>query len=223
MEAQPGPPMHPGSRPSYVLVGGILVAVVVALVIAGIVLSQRSHAAPQAQAVARPSASIIVAPTTSTSAAVSLSGTASSSSVASASASASIGGLAVANTPLEQAVEAAYLHYWDVRTQAYRTLDTSHLSEVMAGAELARAEKQIADLRSQHREGKLDVQHRIALVNVTPDKATVTDEYLNRSVFVDASTGKDIATSAPPETEKVSYQLQNIAGIWKVVDGAQFG
>ena len=122
---------------------------------------------------------------------------------------------------LAKEIEQAYLHYWDVRTQAYLNDDASHLSDVMAGAELSRAEKQIEDLTSHGRAGKLDVEHHMLVVSAAPDKAVIYDEYLNKSVFLNAATKQEIATSAPPSTEKISYNLQKIDGAWKVVDGQQ--
>lgn len=131
------------------------------------------------------------------------------------------GGLRLADSPLEREVEAAYLHYWDVRTQAFLNLDSSRLGEVMAGDELARAEKYIQDLRSQGRAAKMDVEHRIALPKVTPDEAVVYDEYLNKSVFVDSVTKQELKTDAPVETVKVSFYLSRIDGQWKVTGGAR--
>ena len=131
------------------------------------------------------------------------------------------GGLRLADSPLEREVQAAYLRYWDVRTQAFLNLDSSRLSEVMAGDELTRAEKYIQDLRSQGRAAKMDVEHRIALPKVTPDEAIVYDEYLNKSVFVDPVTKQELKTGAPVETVKVSFYLSRIDGQWKVTGGAR--
>ncbi len=136
-------------------------------------------------------------------------------------ATASPSSLPVGTSPLEREIEAAYLRYWEVRSRAYLNLDPSLLPEVLAGAKLAREEKQIRDLQAQGRAAKLDVDHRIAFVSVAEDRAVVYDEYLNKSVFIDASTGKELATSLPPTTEKVSVEMRKLNGVWKVVDGAQ--
>jgi len=129
--------------------------------------------------------------------------------------------LRVATDPLSLEIEQAYLHYWDVRTQAFYNLDPSHLGGVMAGPELARSLQQMKDLQAQGRAGKVDVDHHYLLASVSPDHAVVYDEYLNRSVFIDAKTKQVIPTSSPPATEKISYDMQKIDGVWKVVDGAQ--
>ena len=129
------------------------------------------------------------------------------------------GGLRIGNSPLEREIEAAYLRYWQIRTQAYLDLDTSHLAEVMADEELARNEAQIRDLKAQGRAAKLDVEHRIAFAKVAPDSAIIYDEYLNKSVFVDVQTKQELKTSEPPEREKISFYMQKIGGVWKVVGG----
>ena len=130
-------------------------------------------------------------------------------------------GLRVASSPLEREIEAAYLHYWDVLAQAYLDADTTNLPEVMSGPELGRQEQQIQDLKAQGKAAKLVAEHRIAFAKVTPDDATVYDEYLNRSVFVDPITKQEHQTSAPPETEKISFEMRKIGGTWKVVDGTR--
>ncbi len=131
-------------------------------------------------------------------------------------------GLRLADSPLEREIEAAYLHYWQVRTDAFLNLDMSHLSEVMVGDELARSEKYIQDLRSQGRAAKMDVEHRTALAKVTPDEAIVYDEYLNKSVFVDPLTKAEMTTSGPVETVKVSFTMRKIDGQWKVTGGIRY-
>lgn len=221
----PGPAAR---KPSSVLVGGILVLLVAIILGGGLFLSRRGEppvrtatAAPAVQ----PTAQTVPAPQGASVPPASASITANSpagSSASSASPSASLA-LPVASTPLEREIEAAYLHYWDVRSQAYLTLDTSHLSEVMAGAELDRALKQIADLKVQHRAVKIQVDHRIALVKVAPDQATVADEYLNKNVYVNTDTGQEPPTSDPPNTVKVAFQMTKSDGAWKVVDASLYG
>ena len=134
--------------------------------------------------------------------------------------SASASSLPIATDPLTLEIEQAYLHYWDVRTQAYLNLDTSHLHEVMAGAELDRMTQQITDLKAKGRAVKVDVDHHYLLTSTAPDRAVVYDEYLNRSLYLDATSKQVIPTSNAPGTEKVSYDLQKIDGAWKVIGGA---
>lgn len=123
-------------------------------------------------------------------------------------------------TVLEQEIKAAYLHYWDVRAAAYLNLDTSHLAEVMAGAELARETKQIEDLKAQNKPSKMDIEHHISFALIADDHATIYDPYVNKSVWIDPITKQPLARNTPPTIEKVSFILRKIDGTWKVVDGA---
>jgi hypothetical protein len=128
--------------------------------------------------------------------------------------------LPVATDPLTLEIEQAYLHYWDIRTQAYLNLDTSHLGEVMAGAELDRMTQQVNGLKAQGHAVKVDVDHHYLIASRATDSAVVYDEYLNRSLYLDAATKQLIPTSSPPATEKVSFDLQKVDGTWKVSGGA---
>lgn len=125
----------------------------------------------------------------------------------------------VGRTALEREVEEAYARYWMVLVQAYYTLDTSRLPEVMAGEELRRQEEQIRELASQGRAGKLIVEHRISFPQVSDDRVVIYDEQLNRSLFLDAATRIEFRSSAAPETEKLTFEFRKIDGTWKVLDG----
>lgn len=129
--------------------------------------------------------------------------------------------MTVANSPLEREIEEAYYRYWDVLRQAYLNLDTSRLGEVMSEAELDRQVEQIGELKAQGKAAKLQVDHRIAFVRVSSDQAVIYDEYVNRSSFVDPVTKQELPTEAPPETEKISFEMKKIDNTWKVVDAAQ--
>lgn len=131
-------------------------------------------------------------------------------------------GVHLATSPQEKEIESAYLHYWEVRSNAEFNLDDSHLADVMAGPELARAQQQIKDLKAQGRAIKVDIQHNlIAFGPISADQATLYDEYLNRSVYIDPVSKKEFPTSAPPEVEKIIHTLKKINGTWKVFDGMQ--
>ena len=215
---------EPGGRRPYWVVGLALLGLVVVLLVGAFLLERQSR--PQVGIESPPA----VTGTTSAQAAgggvqpTTQPAVAPPATPVSASPTAveTVGGLRVANSPLEREIEAAYLHYWDVRSQAFLDLDTTHLPEVMAGPELARAEVQISQLKAQGRAGRLDVEHRIAFVNVSPEDATVYDEYLNRSVFLDTATGQELHTDEPPAVEKVSFVMKKVDGTWKVVDGTRY-
>jgi len=129
----------------------------------------------------------------------------------------------VGRTALEREVEDAYARYWEIRTQAYLTLNPSRLPEVMGGNGLSAEEKMLRDLQYQGRAAKLNYQHRVTLRQVGTDQATVYDEHVNHSVFVDLSTNQELPTNTSPEIERVSYELRKINGNWKVVDGVLHG
>jgi hypothetical protein len=130
-----------------------------------------------------------------------------------------LSGVRVADSPLEIEIEAAYRKYWEVRADALLNLNESRLSEVMAGAELERSRQQVAELKSQGRAAKIVVDHMLAFLQVSERQAQLYDYYTNRSYVVDAATKQPIQTPGPGGIAKVSYDLQKIDGVWKVVDG----
>jgi len=106
-----------------------------------------------------------------------------------------------------------------VRKEAHLTLENTRLQEVMASNELQREERQLASLANSGRVGKIDILHNVSLRDVSTERALVYDEYVNRSVFLDAVSRQELPTSAPESVEKVSYVMNKIDGRWKVVDG----
>jgi hypothetical protein len=116
-----------------------------------------------------------------------------------------------------QAVLQAYLHYWDVYSDALITLDSSHLADVMAGDELSRARQLIDQLHSESHALKTDVAHHYEITSVSNDVATITDNFLNRSYDVDAVTKQPVGSPNPPTTESLLYRMETVDGVWKVV------
>jgi len=114
------------------------------------------------------------------------------------------------------AVVQAYLHYWDVYSNALVTLDASHLAEVMDGDELTRAQAYVNQLKEGHQALKIDVSHHYEVTSVTPIAATLDDELVNRSYLVDPTTMRPLGSpeAASPETIACRFQLEN--GVWKV-------
>jgi len=222
-ETQAGADVSTEPRRPYWAVGLVLLAVVIVVLAAAFLLDRQLRPrvgiepSPTMPVLAQASTPPTVAPSPTLPAAATPTARAAATPMVAASPTA----LRVANSSLEREIEEAYLRYWDVLTQAYLNLDTSHLSEVMSGAELARQEQQIRDLQAQGRAAKLEVQHRIAFVQVSPDHAVIYDEYLNRSIFVDPVTKQELPTKEPPATEKISFEMRRINGSWKVVDGAR--
>lgn len=126
-----------------------------------------------------------------------------------------------ASATLEQQVMDAYLRYWDIRKAAFLSLDASLLPQVMDGDALARDAKLLQDFKAQGNSVRADVDHNLVVVEITPTHATVYDEYLNRSVFLNAATGQELETTESPGIEKISYRLEKTNDVWKVVDSAR--
>lgn len=125
------------------------------------------------------------------------------------------------NQPIPAAVERAYLRYWDVYSAALSTLDVNRLPDVMAGDELADAQRQVRDLRSQGRRATVDVQHDYVVVPIGESKATVHDKYRNRSYMVDATTGERVQSPGEGRIVEIAAQLELVEGTWKVTHIAQ--
>jgi hypothetical protein len=119
---------------------------------------------------------------------------------------------------LLEEVEAAYSKFWDVRTEAALNLDISRLPEVMAGPALEREQQQISDLQARGVAAVIEGDHEVGLLSLTQDEAELYDEYVNRSYLIDPVTRQPVGAPEPEETVKVSFRLQKLDGVWKVVD-----
>ena len=117
-----------------------------------------------------------------------------------------------------QAISQAYLHYWDVYNSALLTLDPSRLSDVSAEDELTRDTQSVEQLRSGHKALQSDVTHHLEVTSVSPDAATIHDQFEDRSYLIDPITKQPLATPQPATTETIACQLKLIGGVWKVVD-----
>ncbi len=117
---------------------------------------------------------------------------------------------------LSAEVGAAYQTYWQVRAQALYDLDTSHLSEVMAGEHLSSVEDLIAELQSEGRAIQTDVTHNYVVFEAIDDQAKIADEYVDNSIYVD---GASKAVLSQPTGSKVreQYEMHRIDGVWRVV------
>ena len=125
---------------------------------------------------------------------------------------------------LEAEVAEAYLHYFDVRSEALLNLDPSRLPEVAAGAALTGLEQGIEMDGAEGHAVQTDVQHDFAVLRVEGDQAVVADQYRDRSIFVDPATRQPLPGQVQPAPEeapvvRVLYYLQRIDGVWKVIRG----
>jgi hypothetical protein len=120
---------------------------------------------------------------------------------------------------LAQAIMQGYSNYWTVRANAIRDpSDTSiDLESVMAGSELAGAQKTLADFRNEGEAGYSTVKHTIWITDASVDSATIVDRYTATTVVIDPNTKEP--TGADPLVQRFSdrFFLSNVDGVWKVV------
>ena len=209
-----------GGGARYPLVAGMLALAVALLLVGGWFAGQHFRGPVGNEggpAISSPAAPAVASPKVAAPAPV----TAVSPAPPSAATSPQASAFRVATSPLEKEIEQAYLHYWDVRSQALLTLDTSHLADVMGGAELTRDQEQVEQLKAQNQAVHIEVVHRLAFVNVGEDKAQLYDEYTNTSYLVDPVSKAALGSPGPGGIAKVSYQLEKTDGTWKVMDGAR--
>lgn len=123
-------------------------------------------------------------------------------------------------SPLIPELVTAYLHYWDVRAEAFRTLDPTRLPEVLAEPELGLDQARISRLQALDRAVQLRGDHSISIVRLTPDTAVLVDQFANRSIAIDPATGQEVPGLAPA-LQKLVFTLRKIDGTWKVVEVQQ--
>jgi hypothetical protein len=110
----------------------------------------------------------------------------------------------------------AYQHYWDIRAVALLDLDSSRLSEVMAGDHLVAVEKLIEQLRTEGHALLTDVDHKYAIVSASADEAEIADTYTDSSVYVDPSSHEVLSQPANDVLQE-QYRMTRIDGTWRVV------
>ena len=64
----------------------------------------------------------------------------------------------------------------------------------------------------------IEAEHEVGLLSLAQDEAELYDEYLNRSYLIDPITHEPVGAPEPEEVVRVSFRLQRIDGVWKVVD-----
>jgi len=127
---------------------------------------------------------------------------------------------ALGPTPsVEEEVEAAYLAYWDAYSEAVLNLDPSLVEDFAAGEELESIRQEIEQLRTDGVALRVVVEHDLLVIPTSETAATVVDEAVNNSFFVDP------VTKDPPEAEgsgeviRYTFFLEPQEGRWVVVRG----
>jgi hypothetical protein len=113
----------------------------------------------------------------------------------------------------------AYINYWQIASEAYRTGDPSRLGEVMTGDALDAARKSIAERRAQGRGVETRIRTKsFAIVDLKPNMFSIQHQYINASMYVDLQTGQPIVTGEHVESSmyKQLTVLHKVDGRWKV-------
>jgi hypothetical protein len=122
--------------------------------------------------------------------------------------------------PIANEVLRAWSDYLRVYQEAMRNLDPTHLTDVMAGDALQRITGEVNQLASQHRPVMIiETDHHVAIVQLSNSAATLADEFLDGSEYVDAKSGQPIKRTTPPDQVLMTYQFKKIGTTWKVIKG----
>lgn len=122
----------------------------------------------------------------------------------------------------EEEVLAGYADYWEVYRDALRNRDSSHLEEVMTGARLERAQREVQTLIEQDKAVEIVVNSEPVVLQIIGDQAIVFDEYDNNSYFIDPETKEPVgATPSTPDILRDTVTMQQIDGIWRVRDAVR--
>jgi len=118
---------------------------------------------------------------------------------------------------LEDQVSEAYLRYWDAYSDALFELDATLAQRVASGEELDRIREEIDDLRSRGLALKTVVDHDFVVVEASAESATLLDEIVNNSFFIDAETKEPPQAEGSGEVLRDTFYLEKVDGQWMVV------
>jgi hypothetical protein len=121
---------------------------------------------------------------------------------------------------LQDEISRAYARYWDVRAEAFWSLDDSQLNSVMADNELTGALQTLNEIRSEGRAGATLVTHKPVIVRATSDEAQIFDDIADQSFYVDPATKEPLSSPGEAKPLVGFYFLHKLNGDWKVVDEA---
>ena len=75
----------------------------------------------------------------------------------------------------------------------------------------------VDQLHAQNHALKTDVVHHFEITSIERDAASLTDNFVNQSYEIDAVTKQPVGSPSPATTEPLTYRMQIVDGVWKVV------
>ncbi len=101
----------------------------------------------------------------------------------------------------------AYVGYWRVVAQSYRTGDTSKLADVLTGDALAAAIARVDERRRQGRGMEIRIRtNSLSPLGIEPDSFDMVHEYVDASVLIDIKSGSPVAPAGGGEAEAHRYK-----------------
>jgi hypothetical protein len=126
-----------------------------------------------------------------------------------------------ATPSLEEEISQAYLDYWDAYRAALLELDASLVERVATGEQLERIRQEIEGFRAQGVALRVVVEHNLVIAEASPTEATVVDEIVNNSFFVDPVTKEPSTAEGSGEVLNDTYHLEKTDGLWIVTNGSR--
>lgn len=119
----------------------------------------------------------------------------------------------------EREVEVAYLAYWDAYSAAVLNLDVTRIEGFAEGEELARIRDEVEALKANGVALRVVVEHALLVVRTSTSEATVVDEVINRSFYVDPVTKQPPTATGSGEVLRNTFFLRKADGRWIVIRG----
>lgn len=118
---------------------------------------------------------------------------------------------------LEEQINTAYSRYWEAYGQALLNLDAGLVATVAAGDELQRIKQEIETLRSQGVALRVVIKHNPLIAEASANSATILDEMVNNSFYVNPKTKDPPQASGSGERLRDTFYLQKVGDQWQVV------
>ncbi len=126
-----------------------------------------------------------------------------------------------ATPSVDAKVSDAYLKYWDAYSAALLALDSAAVQPFATGEQLRRIQNEIDGLRAQGVAERVVVQHHFVVIGATVTLATVSDEIVNNSFFVDPVTKDPPSAAGSGARFTDTYQMEMVGDQWVVINGSR--